>query len=399
LLMYYDRQNVPTPYAVTDRSVWAIDLSGPSLYQTELQFPPHRDQGLGVTVWRGDLFTSVGMGVFRYNGDVVSSIGLDRDHGLPAEVRGRITDLCNEYNSLWALVEQANVVTSSLEEVWEYDTFDEEISTNPTSTRTTLHQFTGFGWHCMWESESGDSSPTWAMVTSVNNVYRLWWGSGVYAATMQLPIDFANARALIETGDYEFAESGYLYTGHFDAGMNNYIKIANALRIRARHMEHGGSIRVAYYCGCAETPAEVELGTVTANGDTVLYFGDTDPITGKNSGTPFREIELRFYIERGAEEEYAPLIETCVMTFLKVMPGSLSWTGQVDMTASFMGNSPTVMHDKIDELLMSSRFFTLEHRDQAYRVRLAMTSGADFTGHGDRRSTRTINLLEIREDL
>lgn len=399
LLMYYDRQNMPTPFIVTDRSVWAADLSGPSLYQTELQYPPHRDQGLGATVWRGDLFTSVGMGVFRYNGDVVSSIGLDRDHGLPAEIRGRITDLLNEYNGMWALVEQADTTTAALEEVWEYDTFDEEISTNPVATKTTLHQFTGFGWHCAWESESGDASPTWAMITSVGDAYRLWWGSGPNANTIKLPIDFANARALIESGTHEFATNGYLYTGHFDAGMNNYIKLANALRIRARHLEHGGRIRVTYYCGCAANPVETTLGEVTANGDTVLYFGDVDAVTGKNAGAPFREIELRFYFERGDDAAYAPMMETCVMTFLKIMPGSLSWTGQLDLTAPFMGYSPDALNDKLDELLLTQRFFTLEHQDQAYRVRLAMTSGADYTGHGDHRATRTINLLEIREDL
>lgn len=399
LLMYFDKSGVPTPFMITDRSVWAIDLSGPSIYQTELQFPPHRDQGLGSAVWRGDLFTSVGMGVFRYNGDTVSSMGLDRDHGLPSEIRGRVTDLCNEYNSMWALVENANETVGSLEELWEWNSFDDEFSSNLTSTRSSLHQFTSFGWHCAWESSGEYQNPTWMMVTSVDDEYRLWWGVGSKAATMQLPIDFANARALIDSGDSKFAKDGYFYTGSFDAGMGNYIKIANAVRIRARYMGSGSKIRVTYYCGCQTNPVETTLGEVTTNGDTVLYFGGQDPTTGKNVGAPFREIELRFYLERGADDTTAPLMESCVLTFLKIMPGSLSWTTQVDLTAPFMGRSPEALNAKLEELLLSNEFFTLEHQNMAYRVRLAMVSGADFTGYGDHRATRNINLLEIREDL
>jgi hypothetical protein len=399
LLMYFDKSGVPTPFLVTDRSIWAIDLSGPSMYLTELQFPPHRDQGLGSAVWRGDLFTSVGMGVFRYNGDTVSAIGLDRDHGLPTEIRGRIKDICNEYNSMWALVENANEQVGSLEEVWEWNSFDDEFSANLTSTRSSLHQFTGFGWHCAWESSGEYASPSWMVVTSVDDEYRLWWGAGTQAATMLLPIDFANARAMIESGDTKFAETGYFYSGHFDANMGNYLKIANAVRIRARYMDHGDKIRVTYYCGCQANPVETPLGEVTANGDTVLYFGDLDPTTGKNMGSPFHEIELRFYFERGTEPTSAPVMESCTLTFLKIMPGSLSWTTQLDMSAPFMGNNQEAMNAKLDDLLLSSRFFTLEHRDAAYRVRLAMISGSEFTGYGDNRGIRNINLLEIREDL
>lgn len=399
LLMYYDRSGVPTPFLVTDRSLWAIDLSGPSMYQTELQYPPHRDQGLGSAVWRGDLFTSVGMGVFRYNGDTVSSVGLDRDHGLPSEIRGRIVDLCNEYNSLWALVENANETVGSLEEVWEWNSFDDEFSSNLTSSRSSLHQFTGFGWHCVWESTGEYQNPTWMMVTSTDDEYRLWWGVGGTAATIKMPIDFANARAVIESGDMEFAETGYFYTGHFDAGMGNYLKIANAVRIRARHMDYGDRIRVTYYCGCADNPVETTLGEVTTNGDTVLYFGSADPVTGKSVGAPFREMELRFYFERGTEVTSAPIMESCTLTFLKVMPGSLSWTMQVDMSAPFMGNNPDTMDAKLTELLLSDGFFTFEHQGYAFRARLAMVSGSDYTGYGDDRKVRTLNILEIREDL
>lgn len=399
MLMFYDRQNVPTPFLVTDRSVWAVDLSGPSLYETELQYPRHRDQGLGATVWRGDLFTSVGMGVFRYNGDTISSMGLDRDHGLPATVRGRIKDLCNEYNAMWALVENANETVGALEEAWDWNTFDDEFSSNLTSTRSSLHQFTGFGWHCMWESTGEYENPSWIMVSSTDDDYRLWWGVGNNAATMRVPIDFANARAVIESGDMEFAETGYLFSGHFDAGMGNYIKVANAVRVRTRFMDHGDKIRVTYYCGCATNPVEATLGEVTTNGDTVLYFGDADPVTGKNIGAPFREIELRFYFERGDEPTSAPVMESCVLTFLKIMPGSLSWTMQLDLSSSFMGNNSDVMADKLNELLLSGQFLTFEHQDNAYRVRLAMVSGSDFTGYGDHRGMRTVNLLEIREDL
>lgn len=183
LIPYVDRSSIPAPYVVTNSDVWALDLAGPSLYRTDLQYPAHRDQGLGATVWRGDLYTSVGMGVFRYNGDVLSTLGLDRDQGLPADVRGRIADLCNEYNAMWALVESAGDPALNIDELWEYDTRDDEMYVSLASTRASVHMWTGFGWHCLWESDGPSGSPTWMHICSNDDTYRLWWGMGNYAFT------------------------------------------------------------------------------------------------------------------------------------------------------------------------------------------------------------------------
>jgi hypothetical protein len=339
------------------------------------------------------------MGVFRYNGDVLSALGLDRDQGLPADVRGRIADLCNEYNAMWALVESAASAAVAIDEVWEWDTEDDEFYVSPVSTRASVHQWTGFGWHCIWEASEPNGTPSWLMVASADEVYRLWWGMGASMYTARLAIDFANARGQLEAGDGEFAESGYLYSGQFDAGMPNYIKIANAVRLRTRFTSATEKVLVSYVCTCAPDPQEVLLGEVTEPGDTVFFFGDTDVETAMGVGSPFREMELRFALERGADETKSPLIESAALTFLKVLPGSLSWTAQLDLSAPFMGNTSDVMAAKLEELLLSARFVTLHHRGQAYRVRLAMTSGTDYSGWGDQRSMRTVNILELRADL
>ena len=399
LVPYVDRSGVPAPYVVTGSDVWALDLAGPSLYRTDLPYPAHRAPGWGAAVWRGDLYTSVGMGVFRYNGDVISALGLDRDQGLPADVRGRVSDLCNEYNALWALVESAGDPAVSADEEWEWDTRDDEMYVSLTSTKASVHQWTGFGWHCVWEATEPSGMPTWMFVGTASNAYRLWWGMGTAMYTMRLPIDFANARGLLEAGDGEFAAEGYVYSGQFDAGMPNYLKIANAVRLRTRFTSATEKIRVSYVCTCSATPEEVLLGEVTEPGDTVFFFGDADAETGVGVGSPFREMEIRLELERGADSTKAPMVETLALTFLKVLPSSLSWTAQLDLTAPFMGNSSQTMADKLEAVLVSSRFVTLVHRGTAYRVRLAMTSGSDSAGWGDERSMRTVNILEMRADL
>src|SRR5690606_8386508 len=118
---------------------------------TEVQYPPHRDHGLGATKWRGEFFSSVGMGVFKYNGSIQAPMGLDRDQGLPDDIRGKIVDLLGEYNGIYALVSGVEFEDDFVESL-EWDGTDDQWYVSPGAAISSLHIWTSYGWHCLWVS-------------------------------------------------------------------------------------------------------------------------------------------------------------------------------------------------------------------------------------------------------
>lgn len=389
IVPFYDRQDFPMPLIVTDQGLWSFDPSGPALYQTEVMYPAHRDHGLGATKWRGEFYSTVGMGAFKYNGSVQSPIGLDRDQGLPDQIRGKIVDLMGEYNGIYALVSGAEYSDEFVESL-ELDSTDDPWYVTPGASVSSLHQWTSYGWHCLWTSGSVTGTPTYMCMTSDADAYRLWFGYGAYILTMLLPTDFANARALIAGGTGSFALSGYLETGFFDAGLTSYTKIANSVLIRTSYTDTDNPVQVSYRI--VATDGWTVLGTATTPGETLLSFGD--------EGLAFKEIEFRFDLERDASDATtAPIIDSVVFSYQKTIPPYSSFNVRINMQSSYKDKSPREMQEKLDELIASSRFYTLAYRNQEWRVRIAQGGGNDLIAPGDFRSDRTISIVEIREDL
>lgn len=386
---FYDRQDYPMPVVTTDRALWSFEPSGPSLYLTEVEYPAHENHGRGVAKWRGELYVGVAMGVWKYNGSVQAPMGLDRDQGLPDDIRGSIVDLLGEYNQVFALVSGAEF-QDDFEETLEWDANDDQWDVTLGSTVSSLHIWTSYGWHCIWSSGSLSGVPTWMCMSSESSAYRLWFGYGAHVLTMRLPTDFANARAQISSGTGSFARRGFLETGFFDAGMTGYTKNANTVLIRTSFTSDVCPVAVKYRL--ASEDGWTTLGTVTQPGETLMSFGA--------KGLPFKEIEFRFELLREqGNPTTAPIIDSVVFSFLKLIPSYNSFNLKLDMLAPYKNQSPRQMYEKIDELIANPEFFTLQYRDQSWRVRIAQGGGSDFVAPGDYRSERLVSVIEIREDL
>lgn len=397
---YHDNEGFPMPMIVTDQGLWSVDLAGPTLYRAgDTSQPQHPSFGLGASVFAGDMFMSLGMGVTRYNGSVQTPMGLDSAQGLPREIRGKIVSLLGEYNGLWTLVSGASTSVDE-PETWVFDEANDDFYFTPGTVVSSLHIWTTYGWHCYWTSTGTAGDPTHLQTSVVDETYRLWWGMGSNACTMELPFDFANARALIESGTGRFAESGYLMSGGFDAGMVGQTKIANSIAIRARNCSASKRIAVSYRL-VEQGDAWTFLDYVDTDGQTVIPFGPLDPVFGAiYEGVPFQEIEFRFDFLRDPDDvSGAPIFESAAFSFLKVMPPFHSFAGSIDLTAPVNGKSPTEMRDKLEELQQSYRFFSCVTNGTIYRVRIAKGGGNQFSGQADDRSSHTYNLIEIPQTL
>lgn len=414
LVVYYDRSDNPCVHVVTNRGVWSFDPAGPRLYLTDAQWPHHPYQGLGSDKWRGTMYVSNGMGITQFNGNLVNpGMGLDRDDGLPATLsytptdplgstpvnyRGYIADLQQEYNGLYALVAGGN---------------------NSGNRHTSIHVFTGFGWHCEYASTSATATSkiTWMQVSQAEGVSRLWWGENGGLKSIKLPVDFANPRSIYsagdKTGEFDCDGTFIFESGRFDAEMANYIKVANTLEIKVGEEDVPDSLRVFYRRNGGTTYTEftyipdltgnpsATLG-IKAPGIYSLEFGTALAGGTGFSGVSFLDIEIRAQMKGSAREvgstgisPTSPIIEYMALTYRQLIPSGYSWTGVIDLQKPHTKSSPETMRDKLDALVNYAGFFEMTYQGKTYRVCLAQQTGMDESGH-DTRGTRRINILEVR---
>jgi len=234
--IYEDRDAMGNPVlmVVTTGGLYSFDPAGPTLYRQDLQFPNHPSQGQVGCSWRGEQYISAGLNVFTYTGGNIGSIGLDRDEGLPITLSGRaqIVSLAPELNGLYALVQGDP---------------DGAVGADYT-VNSSIHVWTGFGWHAVWESADpyGNASPcdvSRLYVSGARATHRLWWGADRDSLTIQLPIGLTNPRAIQGYGGSAYESDAYIETGLTNLGMPGSEKIAVSVGVQA---DSNNGVALAY---------------------------------------------------------------------------------------------------------------------------------------------------------
>lgn len=392
LHVYYNRAGESAVHVVTGSGVWVFDASTPRLYLIPDFASVHPYFGVASCVWNANLYVAAGLDILEYNGSVVRNIGLSRDDGLPwnyqggptsfypaADDTGYTRDLIPGQGTLYALVR--GLKTGGV-------------------YYHSMHEWTGIGWHAIFIGSSSNG-PVRGLVSRAANQYRLYWGlagSGAYYY-MTLPVSFTNPREAIDNSAFNFGWSGkgnasdpyYLETGKFDGNMKGYRKIANAVELDIRTLPTDHTVVMKYRIdgGTSWTT----LGTATTTGHIVLQFG-TITADGIYPGITFENIEFRMEFQDPNRNQYTPLVESLVFSFLKVMNPSWSWTVSLDLTAPHADQSPENMLAKLVDLKNSGEFFALKHRNDTYRIRIAQLGGSEEDGQ-DTRGRYTLNVLEI----
>lgn len=400
LQLWWNQQGEPTVYLVTSRDAWVIDPLLPKLMRTGLRFPIHPDHGLGAAPWRDDaMYVSVGVGLHQLSrGGTISAMGLDRDDGLPSNLRGRIVDLEPEYNGMLALVEGIGTVTVGSDD--ELDTTIEEtmiygdsmvVPESSTSADSTLQRWTGVGWHTVWQSVGiVTGTPTNVQVSEGGGDYQLFWGHGGTMYSQKLRRTFYNPRQGAQLGVDSFATESILKTGRFDAGLTNFHKLASHIEIHLDQLS-AGEVDVYYYNDHFE--GRKYLGTVSGTGQKHLMFDPDDD--GWPEGDTFHWIELE-YVFRSASYAETVIVNWVSLYFIVVPLQTRSWRFSVPLhlDEKWTDRGPREIADHFDELAAGERFVTFKHRDRTYRARLAQTQGTDATGD-DLSGDRTVALIEI----
>lgn len=406
--VYTDRSDNEVIYIAHNGGLVAYDPITQQLISTRLRFPPHPDNARGVEVWRPgeDLFLTAGIGAYRFNLSAIAPMGLDRDHGLPQEYRGYFVHLAAEHNLLYGLVQGYAVVTPSDPEI-EFDLGldSESMDLDDSAAYSMLVAYNGFGWHPQWVSTSLTGDSLWTVVSAADGAYRLWWGiddstdGSLY--TQQLSRAFANPRQQIVAGEGNWATSGTVDLGWFDANMREFKKRASHIEINmAEDSSTSADCRVLVQYKTDYNGNWYTLGEARSTGKSILPFA-VRTVEGRelSAGKAFYRIRLRLTFQRGSDATQTPILDSVVLKYQKtpVLTGTYTISIPLDFFEEDRGYGPDWYADRLDELLAADGFLFLKHAHPSHpyiRVSLSMVNGRDRTGD-DLSNYRDITVVEI----
>ena len=356
-------------YAATTHGLFVHDAENSQFIETDLQVPPHAQNGRGAEAFRGAIYFPAGHSVYEYRPGpqtLVRLIGPDRDDGLPSDRRGPITTMAKTHNDLLV---GTNPATGSGQALTAY---------YGTHSVTQFHQLipadSGIpsilgwgggqpplglgGWEVKWASgTAGDAVDVIYVSHSAYNTYRAWWSSGGRVFYQQLPTDIVNPQQ-VSTQEYE--SSGSWDSPWFDATVSNQDKLALEARIETRNPTSSDTVTVYYATNRAES--FTALGSTLSSADEhVLAF----PNSTTPTGTSFRDIRLRVVSARGGTVTNTPDVTKLSLVYLRQYAFLLGFRITLDLTKDFRGLTTRELRDKLATLLSARQQVEFTYRDDA----------------------------------
>ena len=325
-------------YAATKVGLYVHDDINQRFVPTDLQLPFHPDAGKGTSVWRGSIYFPAGNSIYRFQAGSdqtgVVPVGPDRDHGLPSDKRGVITEVLGTHNDLMVLLD-ASAASG--------------ISTPSYVTRGVgshhgaiigvyrgFSQILGFderGWEWKWLSDSNTERPiTAGEISNSYSQYRMWWASNQKVYYQDLPVDAVNP--LQVTGS-EYAASGTLETPWNDFNIRNQTKVALDVLVETINPSSSETVKVEYATDYSESyttldDSDLTDGLITSSGQHKFRI----VVNSSPVGEVFRAIKFKVSLARGSTTTNTPQLIKLTLVWRSVV--ALLWgiAADIDVTES-----------------------------------------------------------------
>jgi DNA-binding beta-propeller fold protein YncE len=252
----------------------------------------------------------------------------------------------------------------------------------------SLHCWDGQGWHGLWKGSSSATTPRWLKTASVAEAYRLWWGmNDGFAYYTKLRRTFHNARTGFLAGIDEFASTGFIETGFFDAAMEGFDKIASHLIFLDATATSDETITVEFK---VDSGGWEPLGTVSASANKQSLPFDIDAGFDFAKGRRFNKIAFKFTMARGSTTTLTPLIDAITLHFTKIPQNTTSFQLSVPLNP-YKDRNAFEQYNDLTALVTAGEFLALVHRRDShesdgteisarFRVLIASISGTMDTG-------------------
>lgn len=401
MVKFYDRSDNFTLHILTKRGVYAVSINDAKAYETRISPPPHPNAARTGAVWRTDLYISYGISASLYTGNSIVPVGLDRGFGLPAEVKGYITDFVDTQNFLLALVRGRPTPTvDQLNVQSDLGRYDVHVPGATSSSYIML--WNAFGWHTLWTSEEVTDTPSHMVMTVANDTYTLHWGIGNNLYTMELSPDFHTPE--MRDSSIRFHTHGMIEYAELDMSMVGLPKLYIALEIRAKDLSPTETITVEYKID--NGPFRV---LAVLNHNNVKYkmhryqlgYQGTMPdnVTPRYDGETGDTITVRCSMVRGSDATKSPMLESMGIVFHKLMGVLNSYQFIVDCTDvdEYAGKTARERQLWLQKWVRGHKLIPFLHQGIWRSVRFAGVSGEDNTGV-DLKGDRSVALLEVLEE-
>ena len=394
LILARDSAGEVIPHALTKVGPFAHNADTNKWEETELEFPPNPNLGVGSTRWHdGATYITMGGGVIKYTTSTTErataqAIGPDRHHGLPEDKRGVFTKLIPTVNEL------IGIMDSTTAEGAELTRFGSRIA-NEGGHRTAISTRAGYSpvlsmspggaWSVKWIGGTAGRPITAATVSDKYGEYRLYWALGGAVYYMPLSIDILNPEQIT---DYAYALSAEHITPNFDGDDSTAVKLALSLSIETH--ECTATETITPYYEINNNGTWVAMTVIQTAGTHLREFPDSDT----PEGLEFRQIRFKFEFARdAADSSKTPHMHRWEMRFRRKLPPRWAWQFTISTLdpaggATYGGQTIAQMRADIEALLLQNAKAGFTFRDldpnRTYWVDIVQCGIVENTGHDER---------------
>ncbi len=402
LIRFVDKGGAYQVYLATDQGVWWLNQTAESWVKTAIEFSPNTNFGTSMAVWRPgeDLWVAMGVDIVRLTSGnaIVPDSGLLRDHGIPVNLRGKITAMQPGLNALYIAV--AGNPATGVRQAYIEDAglADDDAAYLPSNQAyPSIWAWTSRGWHRLWEDPAAGGDPTTMGISKID-ASRLWWGSkDGYMRKMFLRTGWVNARAGREALLEEYAESSYIETSQFDMEMEGFDKQGSHITFNTIYADTGNYIDVSYRTD--RVPNWTTLGRLDTTERTRVLAFDRDG-DGWYEGETFNWIQFRLALQRDANYRNSPILDSFSMSFMKIPKDTdaMQFTVPLPMETWGPGLTAKQIIDRLKALRVESNFLKLDINERSYRGTLTGLTTVQGTGT-DYQGGITVNFVAIKTGL
>ena len=395
LATYVDSQDQPLLLGCHTKGMVVLDLTNQTSDDTSLEVLEIADAGKGTLKWSdGNLYFPAALSLWRYpKGGQIVNVGLDTDDGLPSFIRGRIIDLVNHPNFVFAVVDAtaaAGIEQSAME--LDPDFNMSVIAPENHAGYSALCSFNGTGWHFPYVSATTSTGVKTGILTTIygNGERRLYFNDGADVKYMVWP-----------EGNYDpttdpnarFCSYGEFVSSIFDGGQSEVRKVASSLKFRTQNITSTEIVEVYYALN--ESENFTYLGTI--NNTNVDSDGLVTFRFGSKAGISFYSIQLKFVLRRGTDASKTPVIVFFNLRHKKLPRTLLGFT--VNIVSSDMAHLEDVwarLFDISDSGVLVP--FAYKNNDtKTYWVSVAKLTGIRQAG-SDNFGHFSVTLIQLEHD-
>ena len=326
MLVYRTNQGVPAIYVLTETRMWLLDYELQEFIPTDVTWPRSPKNGVGATVWRGEMYIPSGLSVYRYTQQgVLSLAGPDGGQGWPYDGEHEIVQLEGSHNYLLAVVKNT-------------ETAGTKVGTSH------LLAWNGIGWFSMWEPASHQVL-SYALVTTIGGEYAAWLCYGSLAK-LTLPTDIINPAVL--NAERRYAGDGEAITPWFTADEMVLAKLGLRAQVQADNVSATETVKVEYALDFGETWTllkEADADTVTVDSPGLHTF--PLPSAADQSGISFRAIRFRITLARGADAGESPDLQALSLEYEKILQPHWGWDMTLDLSRPYNNLSAAAMREAL----------------------------------------------------